>query len=69
MPDLPIPGEILAFIGACISAERVRWTYHVAMRHRSEFEKIRAYIENNPVKAGMVRWSGAGVEKVSTRHA
>ena len=50
-------------------------SYDHWVRNRSEFEKIRAYIENNPVKAGMVRnaqdflWSSAGVEKVSTRHA
>jgi putative transposase len=50
-------------------------SYDHWVRNRSEFEKIRAYIENNPVKAGMVRnaqdflWSSASVEKVSTRHA
>jgi hypothetical protein len=38
------------------------------VRNQSEFEKIRAYIENNPVKAGLVRspeefpWSSASVE-------
>jgi REP element-mobilizing transposase RayT len=38
------------------------------VRNQSEFEKIRAYIENNSVKAGLVRnpqdfpWSSAGVE-------
>ena len=36
------------------------------MRHEREFEKIRNYIEENPVRAGLVketgeyRWSSAG---------
>lgn len=44
-------------------------SYDHWVRSSSEFEKIRAYIENNPVKAGLVqkpgdyRWSSAGVEK------
>jgi putative transposase len=44
-------------------------SYDHWVRNRGEFEKIRAYIENNPVKAGFVRkpedypWSSAGVEK------
>jgi len=43
-------------------------SYDHAVRNRSEFEKIRAYIETNPVKAGLVAdptqfpWSSAGVE-------
>jgi REP element-mobilizing transposase RayT len=43
-------------------------SYDHWVRNRSEFEKIRAYIEDNPVKAGLVRhpqdfpWSSAGVE-------
>ena len=43
-------------------------SYDHWVRNRSEFEKIRAYIEANPVKAGLVRnpqdfpWSSAGVE-------
>ena len=38
------------------------------VRNRIEFEKIRMYIETNPVTAGLVRnpedysWSSAGVE-------
>jgi len=38
------------------------------VRNQIEFEKIRMYIETNPVKAGLVRnpegypWSSAGVE-------
>jgi hypothetical protein len=32
LPNPQITGEPLAFIRACISAERVRWTYHVTMR-------------------------------------
>jgi hypothetical protein len=32
LPNPPVPSEILAFIRACIAAERVRWTYHVTMR-------------------------------------
>jgi hypothetical protein len=30
--SLQTPGEILDFIKSCISSEKVRWTYHVAMR-------------------------------------
>lgn len=36
------------------------------VRHQREFERIRFYIENNPVRAGLVqevcqyRWSSAG---------
>jgi len=43
-------------------------SYDHWVRNSAEFEKIRAYIENNPVKAGLVqspgdfRWSSAGVE-------
>jgi REP element-mobilizing transposase RayT len=50
-------------------------SYDHWVRNEAEFERIRAYIENNPVKAGLVTtpeqypWSSAGVEKVSTRHA
>jgi REP-associated tyrosine transposase len=39
------------------------------VRNQIEFERIRRYIENNPVKAGLVQkpedypWSSAGVEK------
>jgi len=44
-------------------------SYDHWVRSQQEFESIRAYIENNPVKAGLVRtpeefpWSSAGVEK------
>jgi type I restriction enzyme R subunit/putative DNA methylase len=44
-------------------------SYDHWVRDHWEFEKIRAYIENNPVNAGLVRtadefpWSSAGVEK------
>ena len=44
-------------------------SYDRWVRDHCEFEKIRAYIEKNPVKAGLVRtpeefpWSSAGVEK------
>jgi REP element-mobilizing transposase RayT len=44
-------------------------SYDHWVRNRQEFENIRAYIENNPVKAGLVRtpeefpWSSAGVER------
>ena len=44
-------------------------SYDHWVRNPAEFAKIRAYIENNPVKAGLVqdpgdfRWSSAGVEK------
>jgi len=44
-------------------------SYDHWVRNQSEFEKIRRYIENNPVKAGLVQkpedypWSSAGVEK------
>jgi REP element-mobilizing transposase RayT len=43
-------------------------SYDHWVRNQSEFEKIRAYIESNPVKAGLVRspqdfpWSSACVE-------
>jgi len=43
-------------------------SYDHWVRNPAEFEKIRVYIENNPVKAGLVRkpqdfpWSSAGVE-------
>jgi putative transposase len=43
-------------------------SYDHWVRNQSEFEKIRVYIENNPVKAGLVRspeefpWSSASVE-------
>jgi REP element-mobilizing transposase RayT len=41
-------------------------SYDHAVRHREEFERIRNYIEGNPVRAGLVkepreyRWSSAG---------
>jgi putative transposase len=44
-------------------------SYDHWVRDHQEFEKIRAYIENNPVKAGLAGmpeqflWSSAGVEK------
>jgi REP element-mobilizing transposase RayT len=44
-------------------------SYDHWVRNRSELEKIRAYIETNPVKAGLVNnpqdfpWSSASVEK------
>jgi putative transposase len=43
-------------------------SYDHCVRNRIEFEKIRMYIETNPVKAGLVRnpedypWSSSGVE-------
>jgi putative transposase len=43
-------------------------SYDHWVRNHGEFERIRAYIETNPVKAGLVRnpqdypWSSAGVE-------
>jgi REP element-mobilizing transposase RayT len=43
-------------------------SYDHWVRNQGEFEKIRAYIDNNPVRAGLVRsphdfpWSSAGVE-------
>ncbi len=43
-------------------------SYDHWVRNAAEFEKIRNYIENNPVKAGIVtsaseyRWSSTGVE-------
>jgi len=45
-----------------------RESYDHWVRNTEELEKIRAYIENNPVKAGMVRtaceyrWSSAGID-------
>jgi putative transposase len=44
-------------------------SYDHWVRSQEEFERIRAYIENNPVNAGFVRtpqeflWSSASVEK------
>ena len=44
-------------------------SYHHWVRGPQEFERIRTYIENNPVKAGVVQtpedfpWSSAGVER------
>jgi REP-associated tyrosine transposase len=44
-------------------------SYDHWVRDQAEFERIRVYIENNPVKAGLVKvpkqypWSSAGVEK------
>jgi putative transposase len=44
-------------------------SYDHWVRNPSEFERIRAYIETNPVKAGLARnsqdypWSSAGVER------
>jgi REP element-mobilizing transposase RayT len=44
-------------------------SYDHWVRNAAEFGKMRAYIENNPVKAGLVQrpvdfpWSSAGVEK------
>jgi len=44
-------------------------SYDHWVRNQAEFERIRAYIETNPVKAGLVAnpqdypWSSAGVEK------
>jgi len=41
-------------------------SYDHLVRHEGEFEKIRSYIETNPVRAGLVaeanqyRWSSAG---------
>jgi len=41
-------------------------SYDHLVRHEREFEKIRSYIEENPVRAGLVaeaneyRWSSAG---------
>jgi REP element-mobilizing transposase RayT len=47
---------------------RQKESYDHSVRNRSEFERIQAYIETNPVKAGLVRdpvhypWSSAGIE-------
>ena len=44
-------------------------SYDRWVRNQAEFSRIRAYIEHNPVKAGLVRtpeeypWSSASVEK------
>jgi REP element-mobilizing transposase RayT len=44
-------------------------SYDHWVRDQAEFERIRVYIENNPVKAGLVKapeqyqWSSASVEK------
>jgi len=44
-------------------------SYDHWVRNQAEFDRIRAYIETNPVKAGLVTnpqdypWSSAGVEK------
>ena len=44
-------------------------TYDHWVRNQVEFQRIRTYIESNPVKAGLVQkpedypWSSAGVEK------
>ncbi len=48
-------------------------SYDHWVRSQREFEKIRAYIESNPVKAGLVQepedypWSSAGVEMSNGR--
>ncbi len=55
--------ELLALTGRPFGQEE---NYDHAVRHRGEFEKIRNYIEGNPVRAGLVReaseyrWSSAG---------
>jgi len=42
------------------------WRNAILVRNQREFEKIRCYIEENPVRAGLVgdasqyRWSSAG---------
>jgi len=54
---------ILAMTGSCFWQEE---SYHHLVRNEREFEKIRCYIEENPVRAGLVReaneyrWSSAG---------
>jgi len=46
-------------------------SYDHLIRSKAEFERVRAYIENNPVKAGLVttpeefRWSSASVNKAA----
>ena len=50
-------------------------SYDHAVRHQREFDKIRSYIEENPVRAGLVneageyRWSSAGQERVQGTRA
>ena len=54
---------ILAMTGSCFGQEE---SYDHLVRNEREFEKIRSYIEENPVRAGLARkaneyrWSSAG---------
>jgi REP element-mobilizing transposase RayT len=54
---------ILAMTGSCFWQEE---SYDHVVRNEREFEKIQCYIEENPVRAGLVReaneyrWSSAG---------
>jgi hypothetical protein len=54
---------MLAMTGSAFWQEE---SYDHLVRHEREFEKIRNYIEENPVRAGLVtesneyRWSSAG---------
>jgi len=56
-------GLMLALTGRSFWQEE---SYDHLVRHEGEFEKIRSYIEKNPVRAGLVaeanqyRWSSAG---------
>ena len=80
MPRIP-PEQLLRSLKGATAREANRilgrigesfWqkeSYDHWVRNRAEYERIRAYIENNPVKAGLVnspeeyRWSSASVEK------
>ena len=64
MPALTVPAlTVLALTGRSFWQEE---SYGHLVRNDSEFEKIRSYIEANPVRAGLVaeanqyRWSSAG---------
>jgi len=54
---------MLAMTGTCFWQEE---SYDHRVRNEREFEKIRSYIEENPVRAGLAReaneyrWSSAG---------
>jgi putative transposase len=57
------PNTILAMTGSSFGQEE---SYDHCVRNEREFEKIRSYIEENPMRAGLVReaseyrWSSAG---------
>jgi hypothetical protein len=56
---------ILAMTGSCFWQEE---SYDHLVRNEREFEKIRSYIEEHPVRAGLVRESGdQGVRPTSAR--